>query len=98
MAPQGYQPQDRNRTSRKAGAKDSDRYKVFNLRGNRVIPFPVKLIADQRECVHLFLGRLWDIPRRRVARTRPVAVRTFPMRSTMVSYVVSGVPRQFAVM
>ena len=33
------------------------------------------------------------------ARTRsPVAVRTFPMRSTMVSYVVSGVPRQFAVM
>ena len=31
------------------------------------------------------------------ARTRsPVAVRTFPMRSTMVSYVVSGVPRQFA--
>ena len=25
-------------------------------------------------------------------------IRTFPMRSTMVSYVVSGVPRQFAVM
>ena len=33
------------------------------------------------------------------ARTRSlVAVQTFPMRSTMVSYVVSGVPRQFAVM
>ena len=28
----------------------------------------------------------------------PDAVRVFPMRSTMVSYVVSGVPRQFAVM
>ena len=27
-----------------------------------------------------------------------VSVRVFPMRSTMVSYVVNGVPRQFAVM
>ena len=33
------------------------------------------------------------------ARTQsPVSVRVFPMRSTMVSYVVNGVPRQFAVM
>ena len=33
-----------------------------------------------------------------LARGAPPPVCVFPMRSTMVSYVVSGVPRQFAVM
>ncbi len=38
-------------------------------------------------------------PSSSLARTRsPAAVRVFPIRSTMVSYVRSGVPRQFAVM
>ena len=51
--------------------------------------------ASQSIFAYTLLREIGNAP----ARTRsPVAVRTFPMRSTMVSYVVSGVPRQFAVM
>ena len=62
----------------------------------------MKPVADQRDCVHLLLGH-------RDARGIPAGVEFgpdpepglrpgAPERSTMVSYVVNGVPRQFAVM
>ena len=69
---------------------------------NLVVPVTVELVSMQRQGIHLRLGTTTPVGYfllSSLAFTRsPAAVRVLPIKSTIVSKVRSGLPRQFSVM